>query len=378
MKKHYLIPRLNYHYSIKDALISLSGIFYKNSSLKKLFYLFGNKNIYFTNHARTGIRIALNSLNLPLGSKIGVQVYNCFTVFNAINKAGFIPIFIDINNNFQIDTNDLKNKINDLDALIITHIFGIPADMDKVKSIAYKIPIIEDCAHSFLSAYKGKLTGTIGDIGVFSMGKGKFPSIGQGGFIIVNNNKYEPIVSNAIKKLRYPNLLSELNNIMYSLFLSFLHRPIIYGLFTQKYIKPLDSKIDFNAKFKHKESQLLRTNLSLFLFKLDNIKLSKDLYYKNLINNQYYIKKRVPVNFINNVEQSNYNCFMLPCIVNKKREDIIKTFKDNGIELGKHFSSSIKWAALFGYTKGKCPHAEFISKNILTIPTYYNINVHTK
>ena len=97
--KPFLKPRLNYSFFIKYFLYSIYSLFkikdVKNFNLSDLYDLYNTKNIYFTNQARTALRISLSSLNLDQKSKIGVQVYTCPTVFEAITRAGFELVFID-------------------------------------------------------------------------------------------------------------------------------------------------------------------------------------------------------------------------------------------------------------------------------------------
>ena len=93
----YLIPRLNYGFSISDLGISLLSLIRSNFNVTPLINLFKTEKIYFVNHARTGLRLLLNSLELPRNARIGIQILNCDSVFTAIVKAGYIPIFIDIN-----------------------------------------------------------------------------------------------------------------------------------------------------------------------------------------------------------------------------------------------------------------------------------------
>ena len=99
------------------------------------------------NTARTGLRLLLSSIsNKPL--KVGVQAFTCHTVFQAIKKSDHNSVFIDVNNDFQLCLVDLVAKIDDLDVLIITHTFGFPEQVEKIKEIAKNVIIIEDCAHS--------------------------------------------------------------------------------------------------------------------------------------------------------------------------------------------------------------------------------------
>lgn len=77
-------------------------------------------------------------------------------------------------------------------AIIPVHMFGHPVDMDPIMEVAkkYGLTVIEDCCQAFLTAYKGHLCGTIGDIGCFSFQQSKHLSTGDGGMIITNNDKF--------------------------------------------------------------------------------------------------------------------------------------------------------------------------------------------
>jgi perosamine synthetase len=364
-----LKSKLDYRYSIKDALIALSSFFYKEIDLAALSGIFGNTNIHFVNHARTGLRIALNSLGLKKGSRIGVQAFNCFTVFNAIRNAGYCPVFIDINDAFQIDLNDVESKKNEIDALIVSHLFGIPADMHSLKDILQDIPIIEDCAHAFLSKYNGFPLGTIGDIGVFSMGKGKFPSIGSGGFII-SKIEYAKMIVTEVSNLKNNSLFDEIISVFTSLMLSFLHHPYIYKVFTQPHLKKLDKKSDFLGKFKSDESRILSTNKYLFLKKMIGIK----AILKYRIDKGENLVRRFDVSqtlsdIINNPLYC-LNYFMLPVLLPSDKESLIIQFRRDGIEVAPHFKNSIVWAESFGYVTGNCPNSEKIANQILVLPTY--------
>jgi dTDP-4-amino-4,6-dideoxygalactose transaminase len=366
-----LVPRLNYIYTFSDFITALIGIFKNNIDVSPLYDLFKNDKIYFVNHARTGIRVALNSLNLHRGAYIGVQVYNCHTVFNAIYQAGYKPVFIDINKQFQIDTTDLKNKKSKIDALIVTHLFGIPANMAEIRKTTEGLPVIEDCAHAFLSKFKGKLMGTFGDIGVFSMGKAKFPSIGQGGFIIINTKKYIDFAESQLNTLKNNSILKELKSIVNNFIMHVLHKPLIYGSFTSPILKKLDTKKDISGKFTFKEKKILKTNKYLFLRKMNVYQILKNKQQNNAktLMNIYPSFNFDESLYIN--PDYDFNFFMLPLIVEKNRNKIIHEFYKMNQEIGAHFHKSILWAKSFGYQEGECKNAEKIVRQVLTFPTYY-------
>jgi len=100
------------------------------------------------------------------------------------------PVFVDCKPvTFNMDPAQIEDKITPhTKALIVTHIGGLPAEMDKIVRIArrHKLLVIEDCAHAFLATYKGKYAGTWGDLGSFSFQASKHLGLGDGGMAITN------------------------------------------------------------------------------------------------------------------------------------------------------------------------------------------------
>lgn len=104
-----------------------------------------------------------------------------------------IPRFVDIDPVRQtLDPAKLESAINEkTKAIIVTHAWGLPADMDPIVQIAhrYGLVVIEDIAHAILAKYKGRYTGTLGDIGSFSFQSSKQMSLGDGGMATTNDEE---------------------------------------------------------------------------------------------------------------------------------------------------------------------------------------------
>lgn len=104
-----------------------------------------------------------------------------------------IPKFVDINPvTHALDAAKLEEAITArTKAVIVTHAWGLPAEIERIVEIAHKhnLLVIEDCAHSILATYKGRCTGSWGDIGSFSFQASKQMSLGDGGMAITNNEK---------------------------------------------------------------------------------------------------------------------------------------------------------------------------------------------
>lgn len=363
-----IIPRLNYHYTIKDFIISLSGLFKKDLNYDELKLMYKVDEILFFNHARTAMRIALNSLDLKKDATVGLMGFNCLTVMNSIKSAGYNLLFVDVTDDFQIDMIDFRSKAGKIDALIVNHMFGIPnKTIIDIRKEFPALPIIEDCAHSFMTNINEKPTGTFGDISVFSFGKGKFPSVGDGGFMIVNNKNYLNSVTLQYEKLSVVCFWEEARNIISSVILSLMHIPFIYKNITLSLFKEMDNKKDLVGKYSTSEKSYYKSNLNLLMSK---IKIIHQLLDRQKTNGDI-LRKEINAKFV--AYNGEYNFFMLP-IYQEKRDEFIKFCSENGVEVGKHFSKSIKWAKEFGYVDGNCPNAERIVKVIVTVPTHCNMN----
>lgn len=364
-----IIPRLNYHYIFKDLIISLSGLFKKNFNYDELKFMYDVDEVLFFNHARTAMRIALNSLDLKKDATVGLMGFNCLTVMNSIKSAGYNLLFVDVTDDFQIDMIDFRSKAGKIDALIVNHMFGIPnKTIIDIRKEFPALPIIEDCAHSFMTTLNGKLTGTFGDIAVFSYGKGKFPSVGDGGFMILNNRNFAEVVSEQYKELQTVSLLSEIKNILSAVILSLMHIPLVYKNITLRYFKNLDNKKDLVGKYSTKEKSFYKSNLNLFLSK---VKVKDSLLRKQKLNGEA-IQKEIKAKLV--AYTGDYNYFMLPIYL-ENRDNFIEYCAENGVEAGKHFSKSIQWAKEFGYETGTCPNAEKIAEKVVTLPVHYSYNI---
>jgi perosamine synthetase len=112
--------------------------------------------------------------------------------------ANAIPVYVDVDpKTFSMDPVDLERKITRrAKAIIPVAIYGLPCDMDEILRIAqrFNLKVIEDNAQCFLSTYKGRLTGTIGDMASYSFENSKHISCGEGGMVITNNESYAEMV----------------------------------------------------------------------------------------------------------------------------------------------------------------------------------------
>ena len=138
------------------------------------------------------IHTALGALNLDVAQEIITTPITDMGTIAPIMMQNCIPVFADLElDYYDLLPESIESRITDkTKAIIVVHLFGQPADMDAILAIARKhnLAVIEDCCQSYLSVYKGRLVGTIGDIGCFSLQQSKHMASGDGGIIVTNDD----------------------------------------------------------------------------------------------------------------------------------------------------------------------------------------------
>ena len=137
------------------------------------------------------IQLAMRVCGVKPGDKVLANAYTLAPVPGAIHNVGGVPILVDIDDNYHIDLDDLDAKAASSGAkyLLLSHMRGHIADMDRVVEIceAHGITLIEDCAHTMAAKWRGVRSGNFGKVAAFSTQTYKHMNSGEGGFLTTND-----------------------------------------------------------------------------------------------------------------------------------------------------------------------------------------------
>ncbi len=138
------------------------------------------------------IEIAIEALNMTLGSEIIVPANSFIASSEAVTRQGHKVVFADADSeSYVISVEDVKRRITlKTKAIMAVHLYGHPCDMDALSELAleHDLYIIEDCAQAHGAEYKGKRVGSVGDVATFSFYPGKnLGAYGDGGAITTND-----------------------------------------------------------------------------------------------------------------------------------------------------------------------------------------------
>ena len=152
---------------------------------------FGVKHAIAVTSGTTALHIALAAFGIGPGDEVIVTPYTFVASDTAVLEQNAIPIFADVDSvHLTLDPEDVARRITPrTKAIIPVTISGSLVDMDPLMDLAKKhnLWMLEDACQSIGARYKGKLVGTIGDVGVFSTITGKITNTGEGGFVITDN-----------------------------------------------------------------------------------------------------------------------------------------------------------------------------------------------
>lgn len=137
----------------------------------------GTKHCVSCANGTDSLYIAMHALGVKPGDEVIAPAHSWISTTETITQAGGVVVFCDTDRDtFTIDPAQIEAKITSRTVGIIpVHLYGQPADMEKIMAIAdkYKLWIIEDCAQSHMATYKGRKVGTFGNVASFSFYPGK-------------------------------------------------------------------------------------------------------------------------------------------------------------------------------------------------------------
>ncbi len=352
----------------------------------------GGKSFAFQS-GRMAFWAILRSFSWPAGSEIIVPGFTCAAAINPIIWSELKPVFVDINESLNIDLKKIESKISGkTKGILVQHTFGLPVDMIKIKELAekYNLKIIEDCAHSLGSNFRGKLLGSWGDAAFFSLGRDKIISSVFGGLAFTNNSLLADRLANLMQEASYPSN-------------KWIKQQLRHPLLTAKWIMPYYNKKELGRKIllfsqkigllskamtreekmgKMRSDELIQMPQSLAILAINQFsKLNYHQQHRIKIANFYREKlKNLPILLPREDTERTYLKFNIIFSDKKTADDMLKYFRSQNIYLYDGWKDSpivpsdVDLSAM-QYQKGICSVAEDLSGKLVNLPTHINISM---
>lgn len=296
------------------------------------------------------LHLACFSLGIEDGDEVICPSLTFAATVNAIRYQRGIPVFCDVCglDDLTLDPHKIEDLVTEkTKAIVVMDYAGFPCDMDEIMRIAdkYSLRVIEDACHGPLSEYKGKLLGSIGDIGCFSFFSNKNISTGEGGMLTTNDDA----IYQRCKLLRS------------------------HGMTTMSYQRASGHATEYDIAEIGFNYRLDDIRASLAIAQLG--KLRKDIVQRGVVRKHYenYLKDvdEVIIPFQKNVGfVSNYIMpLVLKCSTKEKRDYVRTSLHKNGIQTSIHYPAIHKFTAYKEFSRS-LPITEYIVDNEITVPMY--------
>ncbi|MCI8922394.1 MAG: dTDP-4-amino-4,6-dideoxygalactose transaminase [Lachnospiraceae bacterium] len=154
----------------------------------------GTAKCLLTTSCTHALEMAALLCDIKEGDEVILPSYTFVSTADAFVLRGAVPVFVDIRpDTMNIDENLIEAAITErTKAIAVVHYAGVACEMDKIMEIAgkYGLRVVEDAAQAIMCTYKGKPLGTFGDFGCFSFHETKNFSMGEGGALLIRDEKY--------------------------------------------------------------------------------------------------------------------------------------------------------------------------------------------
>ena len=300
------------------------------------------KHAIAVNSGTAALHASILAAGIKESDEILIPSFTFVATANSVACTGAKPVFVDIEKDtYTMDPLDLENKITKKTrAIIPVHLYGHPAKMDEIKEIANKhsMIVIEDACQSLGSTYDGKQTGTLGQMGCFSMYASKVLTSGEGGAITTDSDEFA-------EKLRMIRNHGMVNGYDTRIIGFNMRLPEISAAIAKTQMKKIQSMLDKRASNARKLGQLLSNKI-------------KD---KNIV---------LP----HENQRTKYNWYLYTVALNDSRDKVKKFLNDSGIGATIYYDPPVHQTPFYSkFYNGELEITEWASKSVLSLPVHPSI-----
>ncbi len=310
---------------------------------KKLIEYLGVKNIDLLTNGHMAIELSLQAMGLQ--GEVITTPFTFASTTHAIVRSGLKPVFCDINPfDFTIDVSKIESLITDRTCAIVpVHVYGNICNVEKIETIAqkYKLKVIYDAAHAFGVKYKNRGIGNFGDASCFSFHATKVFNTIEGGAVCFQNKDFGDD----------------------------LYRLKNFGISGSENVDGIGA----NAKMNEFCAAMGLCNLKYISEEIAKRKKVVE-YYESLLKGI----EGIQLNSIQKDVEPNYAYFPVIIDIDKfgaSRDDVVDSLERNNIEARKYFYPPTNAFRCYRgvYDEKLTPVASYISRRVLTLPLYADI-----
>jgi perosamine synthetase len=366
-----LIPRFAVPYGpaafARGCLATLKG---GTPSTRGLEAVFGDREMVWTGSGRQALYLMLQALTEQPGAKVAVPLFTSGSVISTVRAAGCEPVFLDVDpRTLTVDSNEIARVRSQVAAIVVVHLFGNVADMDRVMDQARGVPVIEDTAQSIVSFWRGRLTGTFGIGSFYSFASSKCIPAGGGGLAAINDSNLASRVRDLATKLTPRGMLDSFRCALMQLIKAALFSRILYGLLGNRMRTATEERGFLLAKA---DSQAI-TAASAQGVRILGAHLEERMrrQHENSLKLIALLRGAKGVVLPTEPPGAHYGYTLFPVLVaNEEERDAVRQIMFQlGVDTSRVHHNCVETAVQHGYAGG-CPVSEEVARRVLTLPNF--------
>lgn len=356
------------------------------SAKKELQSIFPGHQVELISSGRTALYYLLKGVGIGQGDEVVIQAFTCLAVPASLQWAGTKPVYADINaTTYNLDPASLKKVITPrTKAVIVQHTFGVPANLEEIKSICDQagIILIEDCAHALGGTYNNQPLGTFGQAAILSFGRDKIISSVFGGAIISKDKNLMQKISSQQQQLSYPPAAWTAQQLLHPILTS-LALPVYFtaklgpALMVLFQSAGLLSKAVSASEKIGRQPSFLKWRFSPALGSLLRHQLNQlpqNLAHRRHVASQYISALKTKFHPLPPIASQTHPAWLRFPLQVSDPIRVRNIARQQHMLLGDWYDSAIAPANvdpdLFNYAPGSCPVAEQVASRIINLPTH--------
>lgn len=363
---------------IKDFMSSVLSLAAENDAQERLKdqlkSYFGPRPVFPVSSGKAALSIALSALQkITSRTEVVIPAYSSFCLASAVAQVGLSVKLCDIDpRTLDFDFDLLRKSINhNTLAVISVHSYGLVSNLEAVIGLCRQEGawVVEDAAQAAGATCYGRKVGTIGDVGILSLGRGKNINALGGGVILTRHDSLARLVEEIIETIPTPSFKSRGSALFTGLCLAFFLNPRAYGIPAKFSFLGIGANV-FDPGFRVTKLAPLNARLASRAFSY------LDQYNEVRVRNASHLKDRLDYRLISRPEEKGepvYLRFPIMFADQSLREELFSLLNGYGLGVNKSYPTPLNRIEKFRpylVSDKEYPGAEEVSTRILTLPTH--------
>ncbi|MEI9475106.1 MAG: DegT/DnrJ/EryC1/StrS family aminotransferase [Deltaproteobacteria bacterium] len=365
--------------SLRDIWVGIKGLLRGQSEIKRfeseLRDYFKVDYCFLVSSGTASLTLILRALHdlFPERDEVIIPAFTCYSVPSAIVRAGLRISLCDVDpDTLDFDFERLSTLLSStrLLAIIPTHLFALPADIERVRQLikSPEVTIIEDAAQAMGGKRNDRLMGTLGDVSFFSLGRGKALSTVEGGIVLSNRDDIAAKIRHHVGSLSAYRLHEVIHLILKAVLLSVFVRPSLFWFPKSLPFLKLGETL-FNPTFKMKGMSSFQAGLAReWKSKLDALRTIRRWQIKSWVS---MMKRMGLISYVRE-NASSPDLIRFP-IKLRDRSQVQKLYSEGKLEsLGimPVYPDSIDGIPELGHRIRSFPQARNLAETLITLPVH--------